>query len=157
MIHKFTKTCEQFFKMCEEPIENSENKLQSLYHLLAKLNYTYLKIDNSKHYNKNAQNEIQKRQRITKNEARPIICKNFPELGFYWSILNTNEMDNTPQYGTGDAIDDILDIYQEIKKGYEYYQDGNLKEAIESWEKNYKYHWGKHLVDLQKVLYDIIY
>ena len=95
--------------------------------------------------------------RITDDQVRPIISQSFPDLGFYWCILNPNGMNEEPKYGTGDAIDDILDIYKDLKEGYEHYKNSNYGEAVYVWTYSYEIHWGEHLVELQNMLYDLIY
>jgi hypothetical protein len=66
-------------------------------------------------------------------------------------------MNEDAQYGTGDAIDDILHIYKNLKEGYEHYNNSNYNEAVYVWTNSYEIHCGEHLVELQDMLYDLIY
>lgn len=159
MIHQFSQACEKFFKLCEEPSFNKETKNHSLYISLAELNFSCLKLNEVKTEYKNQIEEqnIQQIKRLTDNQVRPFISKSFPDLGFYWSTLNPNEMAKEPEFGTGDAIDDIVDIYKDLKEGFEHYKNGNLGEATYVWTYGYETHWGEHLVELQAMLYDLIY
>ena len=58
---------------------------------------------------------------------------------------------------SGSLADDLTDIYCELKSGLLSLEE-NLKnpdEAIDGWRCGYKVHWGKHLVDAEKHLYDL--
>ncbi len=159
MIHQFSQSCELFFKLCEKSTYQKENKLSSLAHVLAELNYFCLKLieEKSEYENEQEEQHIKKAERITSDQVRPFISKSFPDLGFYWCILNPNEMTEYPQFGTGDAKDDILDIYKDLKEGDEHYKNGNLGEAFNVWKQSYEIHWGEHLVDLQALIHSLIH
>ena len=58
---------------------------------------------------------------------------------------------------SGSLADDLTDIYCELKSGLLSLEE-NLKDqdqAIDDWRCGYKVHWGKHLVDAEKHLYDL--
>jgi hypothetical protein len=58
---------------------------------------------------------------------------------------------------SGSLADDLTDIYCELKSGLLSLEE-NLKnpdEAIDDWRCGYKVHWGKHLLDAEKHLYDL--
>jgi hypothetical protein len=159
MIHQFAQTCEKFFKLCEESSFEKEKKNHSLYILLAELNYFCLQMNEikAKYENQAESKKLQKIKRFTDNQVRPFISKNFSDLGFYWTTLNPNEIPNEPEFGTGDAIDDIVDIYADLKEGFAHYEYSNYDEAVFIWTFGYEAHWGQHLVELQAMLYDLIY
>ena len=58
---------------------------------------------------------------------------------------------------SGSLADDLTDIYCELKSGLLSLEE-NLKDpdqAIDDWRCGYKVHWGKHLVDAEKHLYNL--
>jgi hypothetical protein len=51
------------------------------------------------------------------HETRGVICNRFPKLGLYWKALDPIiRHEQEPGIGTGDAIDDLLDISRELKE-----------------------------------------
>lgn len=58
---------------------------------------------------------------------------------------------------SGSLADDFTDIYFELKKGLELLgpKTENLSQAVDFWYGTYLWHWGQHLVDAEKHLYDL--
>ena len=58
---------------------------------------------------------------------------------------------------SGSLADDFTDIYFELKKGLELLgpEPQALSEAVDLWYRTYLWHWGQHLVDAEKHLYDL--
>jgi hypothetical protein len=58
---------------------------------------------------------------------------------------------------SGSLADDFTDIYFELKKGLELLgSDPNaLTRAVDVWYGGYLWHWGQHLVDAERHLYDL--
>lgn len=58
---------------------------------------------------------------------------------------------------SGSLADDLTDIYCELKSGLLSMEENlkNQDQAIDDWRCGYKIHWGKHLVDAEKHLYDL--
>jgi len=58
---------------------------------------------------------------------------------------------------SGSLADDFTDIYFELKKGLAMLDDpsSDLSRAIDIWYGGYLWHWGQHLVDAEKHLYDL--
>jgi len=72
----------------------------------------------------------------------------------YWLEYDAK---NNEQCKSGSLADDLTDIYCELKSGFLSMED-ELKdrdEAIEDWRCGFKVHWGRHLVDAEKHLYDL--
>ncbi|MBL4783747.1 MAG: DUF5063 domain-containing protein [Porticoccaceae bacterium] len=57
----------------------------------------------------------------------------------------------------GSLSDDLVDLYFEIKRGLDLIKVGeeNLPAALSLWRDGFFLHWGKHLVDAQRHLYDL--
>jgi len=58
---------------------------------------------------------------------------------------------------SGSLADDLTDIYCELKQGLKLLEEqradpGNI---LHRWRKGYQVHWGRHLVDAERHLYDL--
>ncbi len=58
---------------------------------------------------------------------------------------------------SGSLADDLTDIYCELKAGLNALEQTNLEtnQAIDNWRCGFKVHWGKHLIDAEKHLFDL--
>ncbi len=58
---------------------------------------------------------------------------------------------------SGSLADDFTDIYFELKKGLELLSSDPdaLTRAVDVWYGGYLWHWGQHLVDAERHLYDL--
>jgi len=73
------------------------------------------------------------------------------ELDGYWMEFDASH-DN--QCMSGSLADDLTDIYCELKHGLGLVE-GQPSEAVEGWRRGFKVHWGQHLVDAERHLYDL--
>lgn len=55
---------------------------------------------------------------------------------------------------TGSLADDLTDIYCELKHGLRLMHHEPSR-AIDDWTSGYKVHWGQHLVDAERHLYEL--
>ncbi|PCH83095.1 MAG: DUF5063 domain-containing protein [Piscirickettsiaceae bacterium] len=57
----------------------------------------------------------------------------------------------------GSLSDDLTDLYFEIKRGLDLISDDseNVPAALSMWRDGFFMHWGKHLIDAEKHLYDL--
>jgi hypothetical protein len=55
---------------------------------------------------------------------------------------------------SGSLADDLTDIYCELKNGLQFI-DGEPERTVEDWHKGYHLHWGQHLVDAERHLYEL--
>jgi hypothetical protein len=58
------------------------------------------------------------------------------------------------QFMTGSLADDLTDIYCELKHGLGVV-DEEPGRAFDSWRSGYRVHWGRHLVDAERHLYEL--
>jgi hypothetical protein len=58
------------------------------------------------------------------------------------------------QLMTGSLADDLTDIYCELKHGLRLWEQSPML-AIDSWREGYRCHWGQHLVDASRHLYEL--
>jgi len=69
----------------------------------------------------------------------------------YWMEFDVAEDE---QSMSGSLADDLTDIYCELKQGLRLV-DGQPERAIEDWHRGYHLHWGQHLVDAERHLYEL--
>jgi hypothetical protein len=73
------------------------------------------------------------------------------ERDSYWMQFDVS---GDEQSMSGSLADDLTDIYCELKSGLRRF-DGEPERAIEDWHKGYHLHWGQHLIDAERHLYDL--
>jgi hypothetical protein len=58
---------------------------------------------------------------------------------------------------SGSLADDLTDIYCELKQGLHMLEDENTDPDIVllNWREGYKIHWGRHLLDAERHLYEL--
>lgn len=66
-----------------------------------------------------------------------------------------DELAENEMYGS--LAGDIADLYFEIKRGLDLIQHGheNMPAALSLWRDGFFLHWGKHLIDAERHLYDL--
>lgn len=72
----------------------------------------------------------------------------------YWSDC---DMQSGDQALTGSLADDLTDIYAELKQGLRFLEQhpDDMDDAISTWASGYHLHWGQHLVDAERHLYQL--
>ena len=89
--------------------------------------------------------------------VRQMISDRFPNLGFYWKaidpIIRSNE---EPELGTGDAIDDLLDIFCELKEVVWLLKHHGKNEALAGLKFRYEHHLYMHVFPLRVYLEEMI-
>lgn len=78
---------------------------------------------------------------------------NFPVNG-YWSVFDPTKIEEDERVFE-ELSDDFADIYRDIKYGLLLFDGGHLSEAVWEWKFNFKVHWGRHLLNAQKVIYHL--
>lgn len=81
-------------------------------------------------------------------------------FSYYWVVLNPVDEINLAETGTGDLIDDLGDIYQDIKHGLILFdkEDFNAKEnAVWQFKFDYDNHWAEHCIEALGVIYHYLY
>ncbi|ORU93256.1 MAG: hypothetical protein A6F70_05110 [Cycloclasticus sp. symbiont of Bathymodiolus heckerae] len=66
-----------------------------------------------------------------------------------------DELTENEMYGS--LSGDLADLYFEIRRGLDLIRNGreNLPAALSLWRDGFFLHWGKHLIDAEKHLYDL--
>src|SRR3546814_14547549 len=75
----------------------------------------------------------------------------FPELGLYgWSEL---EVQRGGEVMVGDAIDDLADIYAELRGVAWLSAYSRTADVVWQFRNGFQTHWGRHLLDLRSYLH----
>jgi hypothetical protein len=88
------------------------------------------------------------------NNALQNLKRNTP-FQYYWTVLNPLELSNDPETGTGDLIDDLFDIYKELKLAITYYEeiDGYQDFGLWLFQFTFHSHWGEHCIEAIQVIH----
>ena len=73
------------------------------------------------------------------------------ERDHYWTAFDSNGIASEI---SGSLADDITDIYFELKQGLEMVEQDPQRAACQ-WRISYQQHWGQHLVDAERHLYEL--
>jgi hypothetical protein len=85
-------------------------------------------------------------------EMKPIIAfvaQRVP-FSYYSAVLNALEIYESPEIGIGDLIDDICDIYLDLKRatlGFDEATIASQEHAIWEFKFNYDFHWSTHCIE----------
>lgn len=83
------------------------------------------------------------------------IAKNFPDLGMY-NIPNCISYNlASTEIIIGDATDDLLDIYMDLKETMWRFRNTSKEDALYKFNWSYKNHFGVHLKNLQWYLFHL--
>lgn len=69
---------------------------------------------------------------------------------YYWTVLNPVDSNKLAEVGTGDLVDDLVDIYKDIKRGLLIFDEDDLgakENAIWKFKFDFEFHWGEHCVE----------
>jgi hypothetical protein len=77
-------------------------------------------------------------------------------INFYWEVLDPliGEKEGT---ACGSLVDDLADIWRDLKNGLLNYEDGRVINAVFDWRTSFETHWGKHLVEAQRVIHSYLF
>jgi hypothetical protein len=86
---------------------------------------------------------------------KPLFMANWTEIlpiDGYWDIFDPLSVEPEPPV-LNSLVDDLGDIYGDLKSGLELYDGGFPLAAAWHWRFGYLSHWGEHLVGAQRALY----
>lgn len=87
-------------------------------------------------------------------EIRKNVESNFPDFGWYGTILDINKIAQKSEFATGDSIDDLTDIIKDLLVVKWRFENTSEIDAIWDFELSMRTHSEQHLVDLLKYLKD---
>jgi hypothetical protein len=89
---------------------------------------------------------------------RQELGERFSMLGFYWIALSSIiQAGVEPKIGTGDAVDDLLDITRELREVQFLNENHGQSEALAGLRFRYRHHLRMHVLPLRCHLEDVIF
>jgi hypothetical protein len=88
-------------------------------------------------------------------EIRKNVESNFPNFGWYGTILDIHRIAQESELATGDAIDDLTDIIKDLLAVKWRFENTNTIDAIWHFEFSMRTHSEQHLVDLLKYIKEL--
>jgi len=81
-------------------------------------------------------------------DIRKNVESNFRDYGFYKTILDINDFQTFEDIGTGDAIDDLLDIITDLIELKWRIENNSLADGLWFFEHVFRTHTQQHILDL---------
>ena len=98
------------------------------------------------------ENEYPKSPNRDYSKWREIVAENFPKFGFYNIPSTISVKIGEAELHTGDAIDDLADIANELTDFIWRWGNNSENNALWSLRYSYEIHWSNHLRNLQMYL-----
>lgn len=108
-MNKLTKLIEQITAFGVNPRVDHKDKIFVLRKLLVELYLEFIKLEL-----KLFKSEDVEVPEFSINEVYENVKSNFPDFGFYSSILDSNKMYPNVEIGVGDELDDLTDIIKDL-------------------------------------------
>ena len=151
VVTSFLAAAESYINWVEGESDSSEEKAATALDLLAALYSSALqlmRIDvEGEEPNENSEAAIVSVDEW--KEAYDRIC-NFP-FTFYYEVDSLHESSCESHYT--DLIEDLVDIYQDVKEGMNIYQMKQSSQALCHWQMTFEFHWGRHVLGAMKALH----
>ena len=129
--------------------ENSNSSIESLEIALDKLamisHFVGDNSDDEKEYPESSNRDY--------SRWREVVGRRFPSLGFYNIPRTISENVGAAELHTGDAIDDLADIANELSEFIWRWKNNSENNALWHFRFSYESHWGSHLRSLQMYLH----
>jgi len=85
--------------------------------------------------------------------TRALVSAHFPTLGYYNLADPTTREIGAATILVGDGIDDIADIYADLKEALWCWDNASVEDSLWHFTNSFGYHWGLHLRSLQYYLH----
>ncbi|QEX19514.1 hypothetical protein FRZ44_48280 [Hypericibacter terrae] len=139
---------EAYLSLVDAPPNSSEARLSALAETLDRLAFVYHRVtETDLHY------EVPDRSHDVYQAAHKAMGRRFPELGFY-AVATSKDITAPPM--TGDAIDDLVDIADELQQVQWLWDNKSPEAAGNLFRAGYRLHWGRHLQDLRGHLHALL-
>lgn len=79
---------------------------------------------------------------------RQNVESNFPDFGYYKTVLDYDSVENLNEIGIGDAIDDLTDIIKDLLEIKWRIENNSLADGLWFFELIFKSHTQQHVLDL---------
>ncbi len=143
----FAEIVSRYCAWAESPAADVNVDMQTARRILAELHFAVLDLPEN-----DFEDDVELED-ITTEQWKAIRERftNLPVDG-YWFVFDPIQTgENDAVFGT--LSEDLADIYRDIKYGLRLFEAGHITEATWEWKFNFKIHWGRHLLDAQKVIY----
>jgi Domain of unknown function (DUF5063) len=146
-VEKFAEIARRYCAWAESSASETHSEMQMAQKFLAELNYFVLDLPDDEFEDDVELEDVSTEQWKLVRER----FSNLPVNG-YWTIFDPiYDEEKVAVYGM--LSDDLGDIYRDIKYGLLLFDAGHFSEAVWEWRFNFNIHWGRHLLDAQKVIY----
>ena len=78
-----------------------------------------------------------------------LVAQRFPNFGYYNTVSEISQNINSASVVVGDAIDDVTDIFLELREVMWIWERSGSEAALYQFRETYSNHWGSHLRELQ--------
>lgn len=147
-VERFAEIVHRYCVWVESPSVDANADMQTAQKLLAELQFFVLDLPDDEFEDEDVELED-----VTAEQWHDVRNRfaSLPVEG-YWTVFDpTHAQENDPFFAL--LSDDLADIYRDIKYGLLLFDAGHISEACREWKSNFKIHWGRHLLDAQKVVY----
>lgn len=87
-------------------------------------------------------------EKFTIPNIRQNVESNFPDFGYYKTVLDYDNVENLNEVGIGDAIDDLTDIINDLLQIKWRIENNSLADGLWFFELIFKSHTQQHILDL---------
>ncbi len=144
---ELTQVAQTYCKLIESSSGENDGWLEQLANLLPRLHAAVASLDGE---NKNHNHAL-----VADLDARFELYTHLRDLlgkrDSYWMEF---DVAGDGQTESGSLADDLTDIYCELKHGLKLLE-GTPDIALEGWRDGFRMHWGQHLVDAERHLYEL--
>jgi hypothetical protein len=137
---------ERYCRLIDEPVQNPEAWLESLYKLMPQL-HSAVTLLNAYDTGDMQVSAVDLDERF---ELYSRLRQQLGDQDSYWL-----EFDASPEemHMSGSLADDLTDIYFDLQHGLALMDEAWPHRAAQAWQASYRLHWGQHLVDAERHLY----
>ena len=142
-MEKLKQTIDEIVKFGLVPNVEDENKKELLEKNLVKIYSFYFEAIYKFDEKDYKEFEIEKYPNIRQN-----IESNFEDFGFYKMIVDINDFENKTENTLGDAVDDLMDIIQDLLEVKWRIENNSLNDGIWFFKFIFRSHTQQHILDL---------
>jgi hypothetical protein len=138
-----------YLSLVEAPPRSREARLSALAESLDRLAFAYHHVTETDFHD-----DVPGRPDDVYQASHKAMGRRFPELGF---AAVAASKDITAASTTGDAIDDLVDIADELQQVQWLWDNKSLEAASNQFRAGYCSHWGRHLQNLRGHLHALLH
>lgn len=94
-------------------------------------------------------------QKMLMDRVRRLLTDRVPFM-YYWNATNTLQVNDPATIATGDLVNDLAGIYQDLKRGlilFDTHDQSTKEDAIWQFRFGYEQHWGNHCMDALHIIH----